>query len=300
MVNYDDIFGSQQPKETGAGTQFSSFDKESWAAQKQQDRDSAYSMIEQTAQRMAVSGELFKSFLDVQSRFDRYSVGNALLITAQRPDMTEPADAKTWKDKGVYIKKGETGVLILEPGDEYTREDGSVGVSYNPKRIFDITQTTSRQKKPVTASMDPRMLLTALIHNAPCKIEISAAMPENVCAVYKPEEKVIRVRQGMDAPDIFRSLSSELAHAHLDKGDYKRSENAFTAYCVSYILCMRNNIAKDAFRFERLPESLSTMDAQKIRAELGKIREVANEISADMKHYLDKAKPPKTRDDGAR
>ena len=183
MVNYDDIFDSQQPNETGAGTQFSSFDKESWAAQKQQDRDSAYSMIEQTAQRMAVSGELFKSFLNVQSRFDRYSVGNALLITA---------------------------------------------------------------------------------------------------------------------PDIFRSLSSELAHAHLDKGDYKRSENAFTAYCVSYILCMRNNIAKDTFRFERLPESLSTMDAQKVRAELGKIREVANEISADMKHYLDKAKPPKTRDDGAR
>ena len=40
------------------------------------------------------------------------------------------------------MKKNQKGIVILEPGDEYTREDGSIGVSYNPKKVFDITQTT--------------------------------------------------------------------------------------------------------------------------------------------------------------
>ena len=36
--------------------------------------------------------------------------------------------------------------------------------------------------------------------------------------------KMIVVRGGLEAPDLFRGLSQELAHAHLDKGDYKRSD----------------------------------------------------------------------------
>ncbi len=56
-------------------------------------------------------------------------------------------------------------------------------------------------------------------------------------AAYQPQDKVILIRQGMDAPDIFRALSQELAHAHMDRGEYNRADCAFTAYCVSYMLC---------------------------------------------------------------
>lgn len=111
--------------------------------------------------------------------------------------------------------------------------------------------------------------------------------------------KVILIRQGMDAPDIFRALSQELAHAHMDRGEYNRADCAFTAYCVSYMLCKRNSIAVDTFRFDRLPEAFKEMDAQGIRAELGKIRDVANEISRDMAPVLEQRKAP-SRDDGAR
>ena len=113
------------------------------------------------------------------------------------------------------------------------------------------------------------------------------------------QDKVILIRQGMDAPDIFRALSQELAHAHMDRGEYNRADCAFTAYCVSYMLCKRNSIAVDTFRFDRLPEAFKEMDAQGIRAELGKIRDVANEISRDMAPVLEQRKAP-SRDDGAR
>jgi hypothetical protein len=135
---------------------------------------------------MANDGALFQSYLDVQAHFDRYSVGNALLITAQKPEATQLADFKSWKENGVYIKKGESGIVLLEPGEEYTKEDGSVGVSYNSKKVFDISQTNAKPKDRRECERDERLLLKALIHNAPCPIKISQQMPENINAVYRP------------------------------------------------------------------------------------------------------------------
>ena len=235
MANYDDIFNASAQKDM-EDKSFVSFDKDAWAAQKKQERESAFAMIDETAHRMANDGSLFQSYLDVQARFDRYSVGNAVLITAQKADATQLSDFKGWKNNGVFIKKGESGIVLLEPGEEYTKEDGTMGVSYNSKKVFDI----------------------------------------------------------------FRSISQELAHAHLDSGAYKRSDHAFTAYCVSYVLCSRYNVPKDMFRFDRLPEGFSTMDARSVRNELSKIRDVANEISSDMAKVLDKSMKPKERRDEAR
>ena len=143
MANYDDIFNASAQKGT-EDKSFVSFNKEEWAAQKKQERESAFAMIDVTAQRMANDGGLFQSYLDVQARFDRYSVGNAVLITAQKADATQLSDFKGWKNNGVFIKKGESGIVLLEPGEEYTKEDGTVGVSYNSKKVFDISQTTAK------------------------------------------------------------------------------------------------------------------------------------------------------------
>ena len=142
MANYDDIFNASAQKDT-EDKSFVSFDKDAWAAQKKQERESAFAMIDETAQRMANDGSLFQSYLDVQARFDRYSVGNAVLITAQKADATQLSDFKGWKNNGVFIKKGESGIVLLEPGEEYTKEDGTVGVSYNSKKVFDIAITRS-------------------------------------------------------------------------------------------------------------------------------------------------------------
>ena len=54
------------------------------------------------------------------------------------------------------------------------------------------------------------------------------------------------------------------------------------------------------FRFDRLPENMSTMDARSVRTELSKIRDVANVISADMAKVLDKNHQPVERRDEAR
>jgi len=70
---------------------------------------------------------------------------------------------------------------------------------------------------------------------------------------------------------------------------------------VAYMLCQRNGVDVGAFQFERIPEEYAQMEAQDLRAELGTMRDVAGEISADMNRVFEaQEKGQKHRDEGAR
>lgn len=286
MSSFDDLF--RQENEQPVPRNDLPFDKEAWKQQKQEQREMVYAMIDDTAQTVARDGAAFQKYLDVQSRFDRYSVANALLILAQKPDATRIADFDTWKEQGAYIRKKETGFYILEPGEEYQREDGTVGISYNPKKMFDISQTGNSRKRETPTYPDDRTRIKALMDHAPVPIRISDALPEGTNALYRPDTREIQIRKGMDAGNIFRALSQELAHAEMDKGDgsYRRSDHAFHAYCVSYMLCKQYGVDTNGYRFDRAPQMLEGMDPQEVRAELSVIREAAGEISGRMNRML--------------
>ncbi len=180
MENFDDLFA---PKLTRR--EDTPFDKDAWAARKQAERNDVYAIIDRYAVDMSSDGILFQAYLNVQARFDLYSVSNAVLIAAQMPEATKLADFDHWKESGVYVKRGADAITILEPGKEYTRqEDGSTGVFYNPKKVFDISQTSSRQRTAPSVVRDDRLLLKALMNNAPCRFEISNDLPEGVNMAY--------------------------------------------------------------------------------------------------------------------
>ena len=296
MPNYDDLFTSQPaPREE------TPFDKDAWAAKKQAEREGVYAMIDNYVHDMGVEGGVFQAYLDVQARFDLYSVSNAILIAAQCPEATKLADFDTWKADGVYVKRGQDAITILEPGKEYKKDDGSVGVSYNVKKVFDISQTRANQRPAPAVARDERLLLKALMNNAPCRFSISNELPEGVNVAYHPQNSVIYVRQGLDAPTIFRGVAQELARAHMDKGGIACESPDFTAYSVSYMLCKRNGVSVEGFSFDRLPESYAMMDAKALRAEVGVMRDVAGTITADMNRlFAAQEKAQKNRDGGAR
>lgn len=296
MPNYDDLFTSQpaQQEETP-------FDKDAWAAKKQAERESVYEMIDRYATDMSGDGGLFRSYLDVQARFDLYSVSNAILIAAQCPEATKLADFDTWKDSGVYVKRGQDAITILEPGKEYKKDDGSRGVSYNVKKVFDISQTRAGQRPAPTVARDERLLLKALMNNAPCRFAISNELPEGINVSYYDKDNTIRVRQGLDAPTIFRGLAQELAYVHMTKGNYPCENPAFVLYSVSYMLCQRHGVSVENFSFAEMPEEYRQMDAKALRAEVATIRNMAGEITADMNRFFAaQEKAQKNRDGGAR
>lgn len=296
MPNFDDLFTPQsaQQEETP-------FDKEAWAAKKQAEREGVYAMIDNYVHDMGMDGGVFQAYLDVQARFDLYSVSNAILIAAQYPEATKLADFDTWKASGVYVKRGEDAITILEPGKEFKKDDGSVGVSYNVKKVFDISQTKADQQPTPAVARDERLLLKALMNNAPCRFSISNELPEGVNVAYHARDNMIYVRQGLDAPTIFRGLAQELARAHMDKGGIVCESPDFAAYSVSYLLCKRNGVSVEGFSFDRMPECYTLMDAKAVRAEVGVMRDVAGSITTDMNRlFAAQEKAQKNRDSGAR
>ena len=102
MSIYDVFSGGNRP-----------FDKAEWAAQKQAQRNEAYGLIDTTCAEMEVNGDAFRQYLDVQGRFDRYSVNNAILVSAQKPEATQLKDYSSWKQSRVYVDKDASENKLL-------------------------------------------------------------------------------------------------------------------------------------------------------------------------------------------
>lgn len=289
MSNFDDIFES--------APQTDEFDKEVWAAKKKAERDEVYALADATAEAVCADGSKFRNYLDVQATFRNYSATNALLILATKPDARRLGDKDFWRDQGVYIKRQEFGrpIKIVESNGEYTRDDGSIGVSYNIKRVYDISQTTARTRAPQAVFHDARALLNALIYKRPAPVQSVDELPNGIDAVYDREQNAVFVRRGLSANDLFCGLSKALAQAELARtGEEYTEENAgFKAQCVSYILGKEFGVDVSGYAFEAPADFLRTDDPQTIRVELTDIRDTAYDISARMMRSLEQNKAPR-------
>ena len=298
MNNYDDLFTAKGEKKESKTER--PFNKEEWAAKKQQERAEAFEILDAATEEAVANPETFRDYLLIQSRFGKYSVSNALLISYQNNEATYLADFETWKEKGVFVQKGERGITLLEPGNEFTREDGTTGFSINVKKVFDISQTNS-ERSYSRRTPDERRVLKALISSSPCDIRMTNELDGNVCARYVPKDDAIYIRQGLDGEDIFRSLSQEIVIANFAKNGVAREDCVFTAYCATYVLCERNGFDTGDFDFEKVPEMFKDAEPKAIRGQLDKIRDSANELSQDMNRIMEKQqKAKRSRDDGAR
>ncbi len=263
-------------------------------AESKNNRSRCYEMSEQMTAAVATDSQAFQQYLDVQCQFDRYTANNALLIMAQKPDAQKIGDYGYWRDQGAYVKRQERNnpILIMEPGKEYEREDGSIGTYYNAKKVYDISQVSISDKiqKPQTEITDAQ-LVRAVVNNPPVTIVAAEPdqMPEDKGALFEPEESCIYVRKGMSAQEIFRSVTPELALAGFADGDknYDRNEDAFHAYCASYMLCKKYGVDTQGFDFTHAPEFFEGMEPQEVRGELSKVRDAANNISSRMAKVLE-------------
>lgn len=285
MGNFEDIFTAREQNEPEVQPN-GPYSKDEFTARKKHERDELYALANEMVSDMAVDGGAFQTYLDVQARFDRYSVTNALLIAAQMPEATRLMDFDGWKDAGAYIRRGAEAITILEPGKEFTREDGSTGVYYNPKKVFDISQT-DRAGIPPVGNYSQRALLKALINHAPCRFSVSGDLPASRNAMYDPKSNTILVRPGLDGDVYLRSVARELARVMMAKSGKEYADPDFTAYCVSYMVSKRYGVAVESFTFDQLPEAYQDMTPQELRDELGKMRSVSNDLISNMHRSLE-------------
>ena len=284
MSIYDVFSGGSKP-----------FDKEQWADQKQAQRKEAYELIYNTCSEMMSSGDSFRQYLDVQGRFDRYSVNNAILVSAQMPEATQLKEKAAWKQSRVYVNKDAQKVVILEPSKEYTRDDGSKAVGYNAKEVYDISETSAKDRQEAQEKKSMRELVSALIDASPVPFVPVADL--EMPAYYDSEQQSIFIRTGLNEEQLFVSMAKEVSAAVFDfKHNESREASEFKSYCVAYMVSSRYGVDTRGFNFSRLPKELTETDTQAFKGELGSMRDVLGEIQSEMYKSMEKNKPAKSKE----
>ena len=271
------------------------FNKEEWAAQKQEQRKEAYELIDTTCQEMMADGGAFQQYLDVQGHFDRYSVNNAILVSAQMPEATQLKDYGSWKQSRVYVDKDAQKVTILEPGKEYQRDDGSKAVGYNAKVVYDVSQTSAKDRQQPQEQKTMRELVSAMIDASP--VSFVPVDDLELPAFYDSAQQTIFIKTGLNEEQLFVSMAKEVSAAVFDfKHNESRDASEFKAYCVAYMVSSRYGVDTRGFDFDKLPKEFEGMDTQVFKGELGSMRDVLGEIQSDMYKSMEKNKPPKSKE----
>ena len=281
MNNFDDLLNNTPEVQKQEPQRVSN---EEYAQNKKAEREALFQTADDAAFKAVGGGVNFQNYLDMQAKLN-YSAVNTLLIMETKPEATRLGDADYWKDKGCYIKSGEKGISILEP-TEYTKTDGSPGIGYNVKKVFDISQVdTQKMKSEPQPTPDNRQLLKALVHKAPMTVQGVDEIPDGGGAMTDPQTGDILVLRDMAFKDAFRSVAHEMAKAEIDYD--KVSDPQFTAYCASYILCKKHGVDTQDYNFDSVAPMFKDMDVRNIKSELSQIRNAADEISGRMSRQLD-------------
>ena len=273
--------------------------KEDYAAKKMAEKSEVYKMIDDTINHIIDSPTSFKEYLDTQSRVDRYSAVNGLLIYNQKPNATQLKDFTDWSKEGVKINKGEKSISILEPV-EYVKKDGTNGVSYNVKKVFDVSQTNSNRFRSNNLNCDMEKLIKIMLDTSPVpNLLVDDLKSPQMAAYFDDEKQTLFVKNGVGNPTfVAQAVAQELAHAYLsmNNDNYSRKDMGFNAVCASYMICKKFGVDGKDFNFYGIPNELKNKDTKEIRSELSKIKNVASEINSHISEQLYKEKQERSKE----
>lgn len=268
-------------KNNNFSTNYNTKRQNNWQEQQRKDRQDIYDTMDRMAMIVGNDGNKFKEYLDVQSRFSKYSVGNSLVILEKAPNSTHIKDKNAWLEKGIELNNSAKGIKILEP----VKNKGAT--YYNPKVVYDISQTNAPKQDNVI-NYEDRVLLKALLHNCDVPREAVEKLPSGeIGAEYDKENNKLYVCKGMDRETLFQSLSQEMGNIEL-KDEEKSNMNYFISYCTSYMICKRYGIDVSNYVFKELPNEITNQkDGKGIRMELDKIRDNFEKVNTRMLDYFD-------------
>lgn len=287
MNEVDNILGTKNNSERK-----NNYNQEKWKQIKDRQREWAYSTMEDMAQKIKIDSKLFKDYLDVQSRFEKHSVGNSLLILAKFPNATQFKERQAWKDLGIPIKKNAQPIIILEP----VKSEKTGKTYYNPKEVFDISQTQAEGSE-TQKEYNIRELLGGFIHNCYAEIKVVDELPEERIggAYYDKEENLLYVCRGMEKDTLISSLSYALAEIET-REDADNSLKDFKNKCISYMLCKRYGIDVSNYDFSYMPLEISSqVNGKDVREEIDQIRVNFETINSRITESFEQSKEKKPK-----
>jgi hypothetical protein len=186
----------------------------------------------------------FRRYLDVQSRFHRYSWRNVALILGQRPDATQVAGYNAWLKLHRYVRRGEHGIRIIVPmSKRAVTEQEDQRVFFGTGAVFDLSQTEGEAlpviEVPDLSGEQGRDLYQSLaglaIRERLTVHETEEGLPGRAAGLYDLTAREIRIRPAPPS-QMTVSLAHELGH-HFSGIHGTRPEEECIAESVAYVVC---------------------------------------------------------------
>lgn len=257
------------------------YDKEAYKKMKKEQLENAYKRIDDMFNYLQKGYKnYFINYLNIQSRFDKYTVRNALLIADQAPSATKLKDYRSWKNDKVEFKVDKPKkIIVLEPGKSYVNKYGKKITPYNAKELIDIAETNA---KPNEKKYDKKLILQSLLHDN--LISIKSVDTDDVgISKWEKENNTIYVKcNNSDYDLVIKSIIKDLAKALLYKETNEISDDK--AICISYMICNKYGIH---YSYEDVPNLFVDKEIKDIKNELTSMKNVFDEINNHMNLYLD-------------
>lgn len=252
--------------------QKSEFNVDEWAKEKNRQREWAYKTQDEMAEKITIDSEKYKNYLNVQSQFPNYSVGNALLVTVQKPDAKQLREADSWKRDKVYFKKNPQRIIILEPTNTYIREDGTEAQSFDSKIVYDISDMQMKRQLN-TVPYTQESILKGILSMSPVQVEVvEHTSNTNKQVNYNANKRTIEVSSESEVKDTIRGLVTEIASIQMLSVANTELDN-FRSKSVSYMISKKYGMALNDYDFSKIPQELQQMSPKEVKSELGKIAE---------------------------
>ena len=266
------------------------------------------------------ASDKYREYLDVMSRFYRYSPNNTLLIALQKPEATLVAGYRDWQTKfGRQVRKGEKGIQIIAPvlyrkrendgveNDQSGEKSGGVRTGdkviagYRISTVFDISQTEAGNRDypeiPIhdltgdVESFDE--LQQALILSAPvpvCFEDISGPAK----GFYSSAERKITVRAGMSQEQTIKTLIHEIVHSLYhdseklrEEGKVKSREQMETeAESAAYVISASFGIDTSEYSFPYVGVWSEGQDPAVWKASMACIQKYAAEVIGSVRNRM--------------
>lgn len=284
MSEIDDLLGTDTNSRNNK-----QYNKNNYKEQNKK-RNETYKIIDDMSFKILKDDQSFRQYLNILSRFEKYSVANCLLILEAEPNATQIKEKQEWIDKGYDIIKNAKSIIILEPNKVNDK------VYYNPKEEYDISQTNA--PIPEEKIYTDREILSALFNSLEAEKEVVDVLPNgNKGAEYVENENKLYMCRGLKSEYLLKTIIQEIAKIEI-QGIENDEMKEFKTYCISYMICKKYGLDTSKFNFSNLPNDFINKDKSKaIREELDDIRKNFATINSKIAEYFEQeAKEKKNKE----
>ena len=236
--------------------------------------------------------DAYKKLLGIYQRFtlspfsgtEGAGITNAALIYAQRPNAVCLKTLDGYNAQQDKILPGEKAIDLLAP--HTTVRDGKPATFYNPVKVFDLSQTTSKAVPPQPPEPDYLGLLRAIANAERFSIDY-ADLPDGIGALYVPENEEVLIQDGQEPKELLVSLLTEYSHYQLSLANgYDRNQvSVFLACSSAYVLALHYGVDTKEMNFpkEAFPEA---KEVGTIKEMISTVAQVSKRVAKDVDQQL--------------